>query len=218
MSFKKFLFIYVVITTTMKQVFAVFEFVTNTTTCCYLDNKMFSYLVFIIVRKCSAVHFLLAMGVAIYPALLTTIVWPRLWPSSGCEPLVNFWDILIKDESREAVAVALEIYSGWFFFYSFMYLLTYEEPQRSLFRPIKFHKNYPNHSLVVKGVGVAAIFSIIVNKLYFHNFLPSIYVPKLLILSELKELRVAHFFAGLAVFAWADFHQVAVQNLPKMEP
>ena len=153
------------------------------------------------------------MVVAIYPALLTTIVCLRLWPSSGCKPLLNFWDLLIKDESREPVTVALEIYSVWFFFYSFMYLLTYDEPQRSLFRPFKFHKNYPDHSLVVKeflrsvkGVGVAAIYSIIVNKLYFHNVLPSIYVPKLLILSELKELRVAHFFAGLAVFAWADFH------------
>ena len=94
-----------------------------------------------------------------------------------------------------------------------MYLLTYVETQRSLFQPFKFQKNYRDHSLVVKEflrsfkvVGVAAIYSIIVNKLHFHNILPTIYVPKVLILSELKELGVAHFFAGLAVFAWADFH------------
>ena len=146
-----------------------------------------------------------------YPALLTTILCFRLWPSSGYDPLLNFWDLLIKDEPREPLAVVMEIYSVWFFFYSLMYLLTYVEPQRSRFRPFKFHNNYPDHSLVVKEFlrsvkGVAAICSISVNKLHFHNVLPSISVPKVLILSELRELEVAHFFAGLTVFAWVDFH------------
>ena len=109
-----------------------------------------------------------------------------------CWKQIDLWNYTIGDGMPQTSGrILIRNFSIWFLFYTFAHVLTHVEPQRRLFKPLKFNPNYPPLSLVameiirsLRGVLVASVYEIIINDQHERNNLPLIELPKTFQLSK----------------------------------
>ena len=113
----------------------------------------------------------------------------------------------------------IENISVWFFLYSLVYIVTYEEPQRRLFRPFKLNPKYPSLSLVAReiirsarGVLIVTLYGIFIHDQHARNRLPILQLPDRFQLlqpspDQASDINLIGFFTIFIMnYLWGDFH------------
>ena len=134
-----------------------------------------------------------------------------------CWKHFDFWRYVVGDGTPEnAKDILFKNFFVWSFFHILVHIFTHVEPQRRIFKPLKFNPNYPPLSLIateiarsLRGVLIASIYEIVFGDLYNQKVLPISDLSSVYGSSKTQEYSSSldPTFKGLIILlVWWDSH------------